>query len=244
MDNQKDQGSNSFNFKKSDPKAVEIAATVIDSMGGWANWKNTRYLTWNFFNYRKWIWDKWTGDVRMEASKDSLTILMNLLSRKGKVFKKGRPVHKPDSLKKYLNLGYKAWANDSYWLVMPFKFFDPGVTLKYIGEANTRAGSPAHVLELTFDSVGVTPQNKYKVYVSKESNLVKQWSYFPHFEDKKPAITTPWLNYQQHGDILLSGNRGQARITGIAVLDSIDRSVFSVYDPLNEDKGRKARIAP
>jgi len=214
-----------------DPKAVEVAKNVIENMGGWQNWKETRYLTWNFFGSRSWIWDKHNGDIRMQSHNDSLTVLMNLDTKEGEVFKDGEKVTNADTLSKYLNVAYKGWVNDSYWLIMPFKFLDSGVNLKYAGEGTTRAGEKSHILQLTFDSVGVTPENKYKVYVSKDQNLVKQWAYFNHKDDEKPVFKTPWLNYQKYGTLKLSGNRGQAKISGIGVYDSLNREVFNKLKP-------------
>ncbi|MEZ5331564.1 MAG: hypothetical protein R2991_05830 [Thermoanaerobaculia bacterium] len=51
---------------------------------------------------------------------------------------------------------------------MPYKLEDPGVTLHYLGERPMLDGRPAEVLELTFEGVGRTPQNKYHVYVAEE----------------------------------------------------------------------------
>ena len=64
-------------------------------------------------------------------------------------------------LKEALDNAYAAWINDSYWVVMPYKLQDPGVKLTYTREDKTEDGKDAHVLTMTFDSVGLTPQNKY-----------------------------------------------------------------------------------
>ena len=53
-------------------------------------------------------------------------------------------------------LGKGQWINDTYWLVMPFKLKDSGVTLKYVGDGKTQAGDDADVLAMTFKNVGVT----------------------------------------------------------------------------------------
>ena len=74
----------------------------------------------------------------------------------------------PDSatmMKKYTNMAYKQWINDMYWLVAPLKIKDEGVRLRYLGEDTTQTGIASDVIELKFDSVGVTPQNMYKLWV-------------------------------------------------------------------------------
>lgn len=216
----------------SDKKAIKLAIQVQDSSGGYETWQNKRYLSWIFFDTRSWIWDKKTGDVRINSLEKDQTILMNLNSREGKVKKGGKQVTNPDSLEKYLDMGYNLWANDSYWLFMPFKMLDPGVRLKYVGEKTTMNDYKADVVELTFDSVGITPQNKYHVYIGKEDKLVRQWDYYSSAEKEEPAIRVPWTHYNEFNGLKLSMMRGgNARITNISVRDSLNREVFKKFNP-------------
>ena len=220
----------------SDKKALKLAVEMIDSCGGYEAWKDARYLTWIFFDMRSWIWDKKTGDVRMRSRKDGLTILMNLHAKEGKVFKQGgERITNPDSVEKYLELGYKMWINDSYWAFMPFKVLDPGVRLQYKGEKVTANGEKAHVIRLSFDSVGVTPENVYDIYVDKESMLVKQWDYYPEKGGKK--LTTLWGHYEEFNGLKLALSRGDNyRISRVSVKDTINRAVFDTYNPYDTAK--------
>ncbi len=219
-----------FKLTESDPKAIAIADEVMLAMGGRKNWDKTRYVVWNFFGARKLTWDKLKGRVRIESKKDDFTVLMNIFTNKGKV-KKGTEVFEhPDSLTKYLDKGKSIWINDSYWLVMPFKLKDSGVRLKYVGEQNTEAGQKADVLELTFHEVGNTPDNKYHVYVDKQSRLVSQWDFYTKASDEEARFKTPWQNYQQHGKILLSGDRGgDYQLTDVGVFDQMEDAIFEVF---------------
>ncbi|MES2796377.1 MAG: hypothetical protein V4683_10440, partial [Bacteroidota bacterium] len=167
-----------FDLAGSDAKAIEIADNVMNSMGGRKNWDKTRYLTWVFFGNRKHVWDKWTGDVRVESIRDKSVTLVNINNNTGKVFRKGALVTEPDSVAKYLKMAKGQWINDSYWLLMPFKMKDSGVTLKYLGETKTQNNEDAFLLGMTFKEVGNTPQNRYQVWVTKNDNLVKQWAYY------------------------------------------------------------------
>jgi hypothetical protein len=127
-----------------------------------------------------------------------------------------------------LNIGLSWWINDSYWLTMPFKLKDSGVTLKYVNEDTLQGGVKADVLQLTFEEVGKTPDNKYLVYVDKEDRLVKQWAYFSMAENEEPNFIAPWDNYQRHGEILLSGSRlGERKVGNIRVLEEVDSTIFS-----------------
>ncbi|RMG29988.1 MAG: hypothetical protein D6730_03100 [Bacteroidetes bacterium] len=227
-----------FDLEGSDPRAMAIADEVMQAMGGRTAWDETRHIKWNFFGRRLLVWDKHTGNVRIEIPAQATTILLNIHSGEGRVKVGERELAPQDSLQKYLERGKGIWINDSYWLVMPFKLKDSGVTLTYAGEDTTADGRPADVLQLTFKEVGNTPENRYLVYVDKESRLVTQWTFFRNAADEKPLFTTPWSNYRQHGKILLSGDRGQSaqgkrELTDIAVFEELPESVYTYFLPVD-----------
>jgi len=221
-----------FNATGSDPVAILLADQVMTAMGGREAWDNVRYLSWNFFGARKLLWDKKTGDVRIDFLRQDMKILMNVRSMEGRVWKEGQELTQADSISKYLDRGKGIWINDSYWLVMPFKLKDSGVTLKYSREDTTLLGQPSEVLSMTFQEVGNTPDNKYEVWIDRKSKLVTQWAYFRSFEDSVPAFTRPWGNYREMGGIKLSDDRGERDLTEVMVLENISENAFSSFDSL------------
>lgn len=211
-----------FDLEGSDPKAIAIADSVMWAMGGRNFWDQTQYIRWNFFGSRTLLWDKHNQLVRIESLKDDYKAIVNLEKPFGYVQMNGQIVTETDSVTKYLEKARSIWINDAYWLVMPYKLKDSGVTLKYIGEGNTEKGAAAHILELRFKEVGNTPQNKYQVWVTKNDNLVKQWSFYTNADDPEARFVTPWENYKMHEDILLSGYRGpDYLLTEIQVFDTL-----------------------
>lgn len=218
-----------FNESGSDPQAIAIADEVMAAMGGRRAWDETCYLTWNFFGRRKHYWNKCTGDVRIESLPDSTTYLLNVHTGKGRARIGAAEVKDPALLDSLMQKAMAYWINDSYWLVMPFKLKDSGVTLKYIGEGKTEQGADADILQLTFEAVGVTPENKYHIWVDKTSRLVRQWAYFQKKENQKPDFITPWDDYRRYGKILLSGNRGIRQLTEIDAPDKLDNRLFTTF---------------
>jgi hypothetical protein len=222
---------------ESDARAIEIAQSVVERMGGWEAWDRTRYLKWRFFGRRLHYWDRHTGDIRIEGpfgGRDNpveMTILMNVHSREGRAWKEGVEL-RGDELAEALQTGYEVWINDSYWMVMPYKLLDPGVTLKYAGERAMEDGRAADVLELTFDSVGVTPENRYEVYVARDTGLVEQWSFYEKAEDTEPGFTLPWTGWQRFGEVMLSTSRGRDADWAIEVPGALPESVFTSPDPV------------
>lgn len=226
-----------FNLAGSDAKAVAIADEVMEKLGGRENWDKTRYITWRFFGRRLHVWDKWTGNARIESG--NLIILMNLNTKNGRAWKDAQEITHPDSLKKELEKGYAFWVNDSYWVFMPYKLKDSGVTLKYHGEGQMADSSAADILALTFENVGLTPQNKYLVYVDKATRLVGQWDYFQSASDEAPRMSSPWKNWQKLGSIMLSDDRGRGKHSDLAVFDELPAAVFQSPEPVNF-RGMKA----
>ena len=220
-----------FDAANSDPEAVEIADKVMQSMGGRQAWDNTRYLSWNFFGSRHLIWDKQLGKVRIEFPEGDI-YLVDINQQTGNVLKGGVEVTHPDSLKQELSKAERIWINDSYWLVMPFKLKDSGVTLKYQGIDQADDGTPSHILKLTFKDVGVTPQNMYLVYVDTASNLVNQWAFYRNADQDTANFVRPWGNYQQYQGILLSDHRGNRNLSEVEVHEMLPQEVFSSLESI------------
>lgn len=218
-----------FNHNDSDSEAIKIADKVMVAGGGRKAWDEAAILKWNFFGARTLTWNKQTGDVRVDmGGGDSTVYLVNLFSKEGKVKIDGEEITVPDSLALHLKDAESIWINDSYWLFMPYKLKDSGVTLNYLGLEESEE-PVSYVLQLTFNQVGDTPENMYRVYVDTTTNLITKWAFYSDTTESEPRFTTPWADYQQYGSLILSGDRGKMAITDIAVLDTIDPTVFTTF---------------
>ncbi|MCG9792617.1 hypothetical protein [Flavobacterium algicola] len=218
----------SSNFVSAQTDVNKIVNDVENAMGGVINYNKTKFIQWDF-GKRKLFWNKWTGDVRVENPDADQIIILNVNTLKGKVFENGKLVTDADKSNKMLQQAKNWWINDSYWLVMPWKLQDPGVDLSYVKTEQLANGNIADVLQMTFSAVGVTPENKYYIYVDKNDHLIKQWSYFKNFKDSEPKFTMAWDNYQKAGSILLSYDRskGSNGPKNVLVKNDFDQSLFS-----------------
>ncbi len=114
--------------------------------------------------------------------------------------------------------------------MMPFKLKDSGVTLKYLGEDSLKNGAPCNIIQLTFENVGSTPDNKYLVYVDRKDNLVKQWAYFELASQDTASSVWPFDNYKQYGKILLSANRSDGKgPKDVTVDDTLPAEIFTEF---------------
>ena len=95
------------------------------------------------------------------------------------------------------------------------------------------------VLPPAHENVGLTPKNKYHVYVDKETMMVGQWSYYRDASDTEPQFTRPWRNWQRYGNVMLSNNRGEGRggspfiLPNVGIYDTVPASAFE--DPARLD---------
>lgn len=218
-----------FNPENSDQEAIELADKVMQAHGGKEAWNNTRYIAWNFLGFRDLIWDKYTGDVRIDFPRENSTYLININDNTGKVKIGDRELSKGDSLDQYIERGKQIWVNDSYWLVFPFKFKDPGVSLTYHGQDTTLSGKDAEVISLTFEQVGFTPQNKYNAYIDPKTHMILQWDYYQNASDSAASFSNEWSDYKKYDNIYLSSGRGERSLNDIKVAQEWDKTVFEQF---------------
>jgi hypothetical protein len=199
---------------ESDPRAVKVADEVMKALGGKQAWDKTRYLRFDFgferdgkLQTRAHTWDKWTGRYRLEGQDQQgrpFVVLMNVNTRDGQAWVGGQRAAGEEE-KKLLERAYGTWINDTYWLLMPYKLRDPGVTLGYEGE--TKDGAATYdKLVLTFENVGLTPKDKYWVWVNRDTRLVDRWDFVLKGEDVPPT-TFLWTGWRDVGGVKLAGER-------------------------------------
>jgi hypothetical protein len=110
---------------------------------------------------------------------------------------------------------YGRWVNDSYWLLAPLKACDRGVHLKYEGRKDVE-GQPREMLRLSFDQIGLTPNDQYVLYIDPTTKLVQAWDYIPQ-PDK--VMHGTWEKYETFGGLKLATEHHFAgkviRFTGV-----------------------------
>ena len=215
-----------FNEAGSDPKAIALADSVMKALGGRKAWDDTRYIQWNFLGRRNLLWDKHAQRARIEDPNQELVYILDLENNQGQIAQHGQLLEDQKVVDSLVARGKSMWINDSYWLVMPFKLKDSGVTLKYQGEAYTKDSTAAEVIQLTFENVGDTPDNRYRIYIDPATYRVAQWEFFRTADSETPAIQSLWQDYRRYGNILLSGKREQYLLDNIAVMESVADSLF------------------
>ena len=200
-----------------DARAIAVVDDMMKAMGGMDGWERTRFLRFDWVverdgktvAYVRHLWDRYQGRYRVEwESRDGkkMAALFNVNSRDGQVYVNGERARDEDE-QKYLDQAYGRFINDSYWLLMPWKLKDPGVHLRYYGEEKLD-GETCDVVQVSFESVGLTPGDNYWAFINRRTHILDRWAYFLQDFEGKPAMekATPWdwKDWQMIGSIRLA----------------------------------------
>jgi len=196
-----------------DSEVTRIHSRMIGTAAPDNGWEQARYIQFDWIVAREegpvrrsHRWDRYTGEYRFEAEVEGgrRVVLFNVNNpTEGQAWQDGQPLE-GEALTDALRSANSAYINDSYWLLMPYKWSDPGVNASFVGEETDDQGRAWEVVELTFDGVGLTPQNKYRGFVNPETGLMEQWYHYRSAEDSVPSTVTGWTEWRQVGPIMLS----------------------------------------
>lgn len=233
--------------KGTDERALTAEARMVEAMGGRRAWESARFFDFVWAverpgrprTERRHVWDRWTGRYKLEMPlRDGrhMVAVFNTNTKVGDVWIDNAKLT-GDSVRTLLDRAYAVHINDSYWLVMPFKWLDPGVNLEYLGLVTDSTGKQWEKIQLTFENVGLTPDNRYHAYLDPETRLMGWWEHFRQRADSTPGLRCQWLAWEQRGPIKVSLNRpfmgSGARIyfPQVVIATEVDESAFAPPSP-------------
>jgi len=188
---------------------------LVRWQGGREAWERTRYLAFRWIverdgevvAERSHAWDRWEGRNRVSFERDDgsrfvavfdlASLRDDSLPPEGEVRVGGERLEGAarDSA---LRQAYGAFINDSYWLVMPLKWGDPGVHLSYEGWTELPDGERSATVHLGFDEgLGVT-NDEYWGYVEPETGRMVAWRYHLQGREQKGPVIW-WRDWRSFG---------------------------------------------
>lgn len=196
-----------------DERADQVARELVAALGGPAAWEKARLFRFDFVVERegkraaefRHLWDRYTGDYRLQGSDKSgapYAVYFNVNTREGTTLLNGRPVEGEEK-KKLLETAYGRFINDTYWLLTPWKVFDPGVKREYAGEKSSPDGTSCDVIRLSFEGVGLTPKDVYWLWVTRDGRRMVQWEYVLGGAQEEPTVAF-WKDWRAFSGISLS----------------------------------------
>lgn len=214
--------------------AAYYASRVMTWQGGQDAWDRTRFLRFRWIverdgatvAERAHAWDRYTGRYLLSyTGQDSIpflalfdveSIASDTMPPEGDVWV-GDERLEGEELDSALEDAYAAFVNDSYWLLMPLKWLDPGVHLEYEGTTLLADSARYATVHLTFDpGLGVT-DDQYWGFLDPETGRMAAWQYHLQGQEEKGDVIW-WEDWRTFGpqELRLSLNRrfssGDARI--------------------------------
>lgn len=231
----------------SDVRSLRVSARIHDRLGGEAL-DQTALLGFDFVVYdegrellrRSHLWDRRTNDYRVRLPRREggpCTVWFDLDAPE---YGEARCARHPVSQEEEADLLEAAWGafiNDTWWLLMPFKWEDPGVDLTWIGrERSGKTHWDVVLLEFS-EGTGLTPGDRYWAYVDRRTGRMDKWEMLLEGSegDPKPVY---WTGWEEHGGVLLStrkelpGSNREIRIENIEVSRRRDPSRFDIPPPV------------
>jgi hypothetical protein len=195
---------------RGDAEALALARRVYETAGGDAAYHANGVLMFDFVvingnqevSRRSHAWNptERSAIVRIGPSESpaQMVYLPDVSTTEGAVtWRAGEMITEPAMRDTLAQSARAMFINDGYWLLAPLKVLDPGVTLAMEAPREFEEREVA-VLRLTFDSVGLTPTDRYLLYIDQETAMVVGWNYKPaagegrDFEWRQPATVGPF----------------------------------------------------
>ncbi|MEQ8807825.1 MAG: hypothetical protein RIE59_02055 [Imperialibacter sp.] len=177
------------------PEAEALANKMLMSMN-YEAYQQIKILSWTFAGRHHYVWDKQENtvtvhwdDVEVEFSPDTFD---------GSAIEKGKPFD-GDELHDAIQTAWTYFANDSFWLVAPFKARDPGTERRLVETAD----GPA--LLVTYTSGGVTPGDSY-LWLLDENFKPRAWKLWVKIIPIG-GVEISWENWQNYEGAWLASSR-------------------------------------
>jgi len=186
--------------------AADALAIEVQSKLNKAAFDTIPYLRWEFFRPgQKYFWDKKANKAIIEWGKNK--VIMQLDSQEAISFSDGvrqeGAAHEKLKAKAWSN-----WCNDSFWMIAPFKLFDPGTTREIVSIPD----SDKQGLKITYRSGGVTPGDAY-LWELDDNKRPVAWQMWTSILPVQ-GMGSSWTGWEEHGGAWLST---QHSIAGKAV---------------------------
>ncbi|MBO3098924.1 hypothetical protein [Gelidibacter pelagius] len=133
---------------------AELLATKMLNALDHEAYKNTNYIEWTFNKRHHYKWNKAKNNCQVYWKSYRVDLDLNDPS-KSEAFENEEKVDK-ESSKKLIEKAISNFNNDSFWLVAPYKVFDPGTERRIVTLEDGSEG-----LLVTYTSGGTTPGDSY-----------------------------------------------------------------------------------
>mgnify|MGYP001244885872 FL=1 len=174
------------------PKAEELVDKMLEALNDDA-YQQLDVIKWSFPRGHHFVWNKAQDSV--EVTWSDYRVLFKTKTLDGQAYQNEQELSGEDK-QKALDQAWALFANDSFWLVAPFKVRDPGTSRKYV---ETERGPGILV---SYSSGGVTPGDSYLWILGEDYKPIawKLWTQILPLQ----GIEFSWHGWEQHDGVWLA----------------------------------------
>ncbi len=218
--------------------ADTVAMRVYEASGGPAAWQDLPFLRFTYSIHREGrlvrsvhhFWNRITGHYRLELrgpGKEPYVVLFNAKTWQGWSYWQGDSLDATGNTEQ-MDIAYRRVINDTYWLLAPFRLFDPGVHRAYAPDSSDAATDAIH---LTFDDDAMVPFDQCWFFVNKETGRLIRWTYVLKDDGPNtPPRSFIWDTYEEYvtpGGSLFFSTRKRGVGTPVAIYtEAIETPTF------------------
>ena len=225
--------------------ADDVAHRAFNIVGGDGAWERARYFSFTFNVVRdgKVVssfpqkWDRVTGMYQVRGtSPDGVPFeaTININTRTGHGTIQGRAVTDPKELKALYDLAYLRFANDTFFLLMPLKIFDPVVQRAYDGQRTDTCGHTWDLLKLTVnEGAAFTPPGIHWPWINRDTGIVEEWDMkLTVMKPDDPPVEVMFHDYRRVAGLLISlrreirGKNQIVRLDDLQILPEVPKGAF------------------
>ena len=134
------------------PQADQVATQMMTAVNKPA-WDTTAIISWDFAGRQQYLWDKDRNFVKVTWGENEA--LLHTKSLTGKTFTNGVEATGEEH-NKLIQMAWRHFCNDSFWLNPVIKVFDPGTSRSMV-----KTNNGVEAMMVNYTSGGVTPGDSY-----------------------------------------------------------------------------------
>ncbi len=221
-----------FDPSLSHPRAVALANKVIKTANARRFFDDVRYLGFSLILKssagtsieNRHEWNLQEGDYKVswqEGDSSEFLVYFNFRNKQRRCFRNNRVISDSTTASRVYGRAYATFVRDSWWLLMPFKLKAPGTILHFL-DARSIDGQDYDIVRMTFNRVGLTPENIYDLYINRASNRIDRIDYYR--DSLTAPVTFYWSDWQEIGGYLFALRRTSADGNSEIIFRDIDVS--------------------
>ncbi|MTI23302.1 hypothetical protein E1176_19895 [Fulvivirga sp. RKSG066] len=147
-------------------RAEYLAEKMLKNLN-YEAWQDLNAIAWSYPLGHHFIWDKKANLV--EATWDDKRVIFSPETKEGKVYIEGE--EQTEEIEEHISKAFEYFANDSFWLIAPYKVTDPGTKRSVVDYEGKEA------LLVQYTSGGVTPGDSY-LWILDDKGRPTAWKFW------------------------------------------------------------------